>query len=43
MNSTVSRFQLSVEMVSLVSLVDLNRVVDVRASPNARTKKVRYK
>ena len=39
MNSTGRRFQRIVEMVSLVGLVDLNRVVEVRASPTARTKK----
>ena len=39
MNATGRRFQYSVGMVSLVGLVDLNMVVEVRASPTDRKKK----
>ena len=39
MNATGLRFQCRKYMVSLVGLVDLNRVMEVRASPTAKTKK----
>ena len=38
MNAVGRRYQISVEMVCLVGLMDPNRVVEVTASPNSRTK-----
>ena len=41
MNATISRFQCSVGMVSILGLMDPNRVLEVRASPTARIKKAK--